>query len=117
MYIVVVGGGMVGGDLARRLLEGKHDIVLVDLQGEVCKRVYAETGVLAIQGTGSDIEVLREARAIQPQLQGILITAYPSWETAVESMKLGAVDYLPKPFNLDTLEGLIHKALVPVEAR
>jgi NADH oxidase (H2O2-forming) len=60
------------------------------------------------------IEVLREARALRPQLQGILITAYPSWETAVESMKLGAVDYLSKPFNLDTLENLVHKALVPV---
>jgi CheY-like chemotaxis protein len=63
------------------------------------------------------IEILREARAIKPQLRGILITAYPSWETAVESMKLGAIDYLPKPFNLDTLEGLIRKALVPVEIK
>jgi len=61
MYIVVVGGGMVGGDLARRLLEGKHDVVMVDHQEEVCKRVYAETGVLAIQGSGSDIEVLKDA--------------------------------------------------------
>lgn len=63
MYIVVVGGGMVGGDLARRLLEGKHDVVLIDLKEDVCKRAYAETGVLAIQGSGSDIEVLREAGA------------------------------------------------------
>jgi len=63
------------------------------------------------------IEVLREARAQRPQLQGILITAYPSWETAVESMKLGAIDYLSKPFSLDTLEKLVERALVPVEAR
>ena len=65
----------------------------------------------------SGIEVLREARALRPQLQGILITAYPSWEIAVESMKLGAVDYLSKPFSMDTLENLIHKALVPVELK
>ncbi len=63
------------------------------------------------------IEVLREARARRPQLQGILITAYPSWETAVESMKLGAIDYLSKPFSLDTLEKLVQRALVPVEPR
>jgi len=63
------------------------------------------------------IEILREARVQRPQLQGILITAYPSWETAVESMKLGAIDYLSKPFSLDTLEKLVQKALVPVEAR
>jgi CheY-like chemotaxis protein len=63
------------------------------------------------------IEVLREARAYRPELQGIIITAYPSWETAVESMKLGAVDYLSKPFSLDKLEELIERALVPLEAR
>jgi pyruvate/2-oxoglutarate dehydrogenase complex dihydrolipoamide dehydrogenase (E3) component/ActR/RegA family two-component response regulator len=63
------------------------------------------------------IEILREARVIKPQLQGILITAYPSWETAVESMKLGAIEYLPKPFSLDALEALICKALVPVEIK
>ncbi len=63
MYIVVVGGGMVGGDVARRLLEGKHDVVLVDLDADVCRSIYAETGVVAIQGSGSDIEVLREAGA------------------------------------------------------
>jgi len=61
------------------------------------------------------IEVLREARGHRPELQGILITAYPTWEAAVESMKLGAVDYLSKPFNLDTLEELVQKALIPVE--
>ncbi len=62
------------------------------------------------------LEVLRESRAQRPQLQGILITAYPSWETSVESMKLGAVDCLSKPFNLDGLEKLVQKALIPVEA-
>ena len=75
-----------------------------------------EPGLLdALEKNG--IEVLREARALRPQLQGILITAYPSWEIAVESMKLGAIDYLSKPFNLDTLEKLIQKALVPVETK
>jgi trk system potassium uptake protein TrkA len=61
MYIVVIGGGTVGGGLARRLLEGKHDVVLVDPREDVCKKLYAETGVVAIHGSGSDIEVLKEA--------------------------------------------------------
>lgn len=63
MYIVIVGAGMVGGDLARRLLEGKHDVVVIDIDENVCHQIYAETGVLAIQGSGSEIEVLKEAGA------------------------------------------------------
>jgi DNA-binding response OmpR family regulator len=61
------------------------------------------------------LEVLREAKAQKPKINGIIITAYPSIETAVEAMKLGAVDYLPKPFSLDALEKLIQKTLGPVQ--
>jgi NADH oxidase (H2O2-forming) len=86
-------------------------------QGEEALKLIGErdfgVAILDFRLPGKNgIEVLREARARKPQLQGILITAYPSWETAVESMKLGAVDYLSKPFNLDTLERLVQKALV-----
>jgi len=61
------------------------------------------------------LEVLREAKAQKPKINGIIITAYPSIETAVEAMKLGAVDYLPKPFSLDALEKLIQQTLGPVQ--
>jgi trk system potassium uptake protein TrkA len=61
MYIVVAGGGMVGGGLARRLLENKHDVVLIDPQKEVCDRVYAETGVVVINGSAARVEALKEA--------------------------------------------------------
>ena len=61
MYIVVVGGGMVGGRLVRRLSQGKHDVVLIDPHEDICKKVYAETGVVAIQGSGSNIEALKES--------------------------------------------------------
>lgn len=85
---------------------------------ELIKRRDFGVAILDFRLPGKNgIEVLREAREYRPQLQGIIITAYPSWETAVESMKLGAVDYLSKPFNLDTLEKLVQKALVPVEAK
>ena len=61
------------------------------------------------------LEVLREARAQKPQIKGIIITAYPSVETAVEAMKIGAIDYLPKPFSLDALEKVIEKTLGPLQ--
>ncbi len=61
------------------------------------------------------LEVLREAREQNPKLTGVIITAYPSIETAVEAMKVGAIDYLSKPFSLDALEELIKKTLGPVQ--
>jgi CheY-like chemotaxis protein len=61
------------------------------------------------------LEVLREAKAQRPKINGIIITAYPSVETAVEAMKLGVVDYLTKPFSLDALEKLIQQTLGPIQ--
>jgi trk system potassium uptake protein len=61
MYIVVAGGGMVGGRLVRRLLEKKHDVVMIDTDREVCNKLYAETGVVAVNGKATKIDILLEA--------------------------------------------------------
>jgi len=72
--------------------------------------------ILDLKLPGKDgIEVLREAKERRPQLKGIIITAYPSIETAVEATKIGAIDYLTKPVSLDALEELIRKTLGPVQ--
>ena len=61
MYIVVAGGGMVGGRLVRRLLEKRHDVVMIDTDREICNKLYAETGVVAVNGKATRIDVLKEA--------------------------------------------------------
>jgi CheY-like chemotaxis protein/ferredoxin len=72
--------------------------------------------ILDLRLPGKDgLEVLREARAKHPQLKGVIITAYPSVETAVEAIKHGAVDYLPKPFDLNRLEEIIRESLGPLQ--
>jgi len=72
--------------------------------------------VLDLRLPGKDgLEVLREATAQNPKFKGIIITAYPSVETAVEAMKIGAVDYIVKPFAPDALEKAIGKVLGPVQ--
>ena len=58
----------------------------------------------------SGIEVLRAAKEVHPQILVILTTAYASVETAVEAMRLGAFNYLIKPFPPETLETIIEKA-------
>src|SRR6266581_7724260 len=52
----------------------------------------------------SGVEVLRAAKRIDQDILGIMITAFASTDTAVEAMRLGACDYLSKPFDVDLLK-------------
>ncbi|MBA7630627.1 Regulator of RpoS [subsurface metagenome] len=89
-------------------------------EGEEALKAIAQQdfsiALLDLKLPGKDgIEVLREAREKSPALKGIIITAYPSLESAVEAVKVGAVDYLPKPLDLNQLEKLIRDILGPVQ--
>ena len=59
------------------------------------------------------ITLLKEIRAGYPGLAVIMITGYPSIGSAVDCVKLGALDYLVKPFSLDDLDVAIKKAGPP----
>lgn len=58
----------------------------------------------------SGIELLRKVKESSPQTLVIVMTAYGTIETAVEAMRLGAFNYLLKPFTPDAIETLIEKA-------
>ncbi|UCD34381.1 MAG: sigma-54-dependent Fis family transcriptional regulator [Nitrospiraceae bacterium] len=57
------------------------------------------------------LDVLRQAAAEQLDIPSIMITAFATVQTAVEAMKLGAYDYITKPFNLEELYITVKKAL------
>jgi two-component system response regulator HydG len=57
------------------------------------------------------IEVLKKFNEKSPDTTVIMITAYASHETAIEAMKLGAYDYITKPFKIDEIKLVIKKAL------
>jgi DNA-binding NtrC family response regulator len=85
------------GEEALELIEKQDfDILVIDV------RLPGKTG----------LQVLREVRESKPYIKSIVITAYPSAESAVEAMKLGAIDYLAKPVAPDNLEALIRETLV-----
>ncbi|HYM22794.1 MAG TPA: sigma-54 dependent transcriptional regulator [Vicinamibacterales bacterium] len=52
----------------------------------------------------SGVDVLRAAKKVDQDILGIMITAFASTDTAVEAMRLGACDYLSKPFDIDLLK-------------
>jgi NADH-quinone oxidoreductase subunit E len=101
------------------LTESGYQVATVE-NGEEALRTITEQDfgllILDLRLPGKDgLHVLKEARASRPELKGIIITAYPSLETAVEAMKEGAVDYLAKPVDLNQLEKLIEETLGPVQ--
>ncbi len=56
------------------------------------------------------IDLLKKIKEVSPQTIVVVITAYATVENAVEAMKLGAFNYLLKPFTPDTIETIIDKA-------
>ena len=61
MYITVAGGGRIGRGLAKRLVEAKHDVVVIDQSKATCESIYAEYGALTINGNATDLAVLENA--------------------------------------------------------
>ncbi len=90
------------GEEALELIEKQDfDILVIDM------RLPGKTG----------LQVLREVKESKPYVKSIVITAYPSAESAVEAMKLGATDYLIKPVAPDNLERLIRETILKHRGR
>jgi DNA-binding NtrC family response regulator len=89
------------GEAAVRIIEpGRFHVAITDL---------SMTGITGMQ-------VLEHARRVDPDLAVIMITAYGSEKIAVQAMKLGAVDYLPKPFDNDEVRMVVRRVMETVRA-
>ncbi len=63
------------------------------------------------------IELLRRIRTFYPRTAVLMLTQYGTVETAVEAMRLGAVDYLTKPFHVDDLSKRLQRVVEQIEMR
>jgi CheY-like chemotaxis protein len=64
----------------------------------------------------SGLDLLRALKELRPNVNVIMVTGYPTIKTAVQSVKMGAFDYLPKPFTPADLRGLVARAFKKAEA-
>jgi YesN/AraC family two-component response regulator len=64
----------------------------------------------------SGLDLLKSLRAKCPDLIVIMITGYPTIKTAVQSIKIGAFDYIPKPFTPAELRSLVSRAFKKIES-
>jgi len=98
-YEVVTAGN--GEDALRIAREEQPDLVLLDIQ---------------LPGI-SGLEVLEKLKETDEEIIVIMVTAHGALETAVHAMRLGAYDYINKPFNLDEMAIVIRKALETSDLR
>ncbi len=66
---------------------------------------------------GSGIDLIESAHEDQPDLPVIVVTAYGNVTDAVRAMRLGAMEYMQKPFELEAMTVLVDKALAQVKIR
>ena len=104
-----------------------RDLLAITLQKAGYAVTLAEGGAAAMEAIRRDpfdaiitdlrmpkvdgLQVLRCAKDLSPDTAVIMVTAMASTETAVEAMKLGAYDYITKPFKLDEVNLIIKNAL------
>lgn len=84
-----------GDEAIEKFSEKRFDMVITDVK----------------MVNSSGIQVLKEIKKRSPETPVILITAYGTIDNAVEAMKLGAFDYLIKPFSIDALEDVVKRGL------
>ncbi len=110
-------------DDERTMLEACHEVLATE--GFILREADSgEAALEAIHGESFDLmildlkmpridgmEILRRVQRESPGTAIVVITGYPSVDTAVEAMKLGAADFLPKPFTPEVLRFTVRRAL------
>ena len=101
--------------LAIMLRQEGHEVAAVDGGAQAIETLKREAFDLVITDLRmrevDGLAVLRAAKEHSPETVVVVITAFASTETAVEAMKLGAYDYLTKPFKMDEIKLILANAL------
>ena len=109
--VLIVDDEKIMREYLRDWLKDSYDVTTAETGEETIELVKNhdfDALILDVRLMGkSGIEVLREVKQIKPQINSIIMTAYPSLELAVEAMKAGAAEFIVKPFPPDKLEKLI----------
>ncbi|HVR76641.1 MAG TPA: sigma-54 dependent transcriptional regulator [Planctomycetota bacterium] len=105
-------------DLLSMLLEASGYNVLLASNVEEAMRVFsAEKGrinlvIQDLKMPGADgADLLRWLKVEDPDLPVIIITAFSTWDSAVDAMRLGAFDYIRKPFDTDAIRSVVARGL------
>jgi putative two-component system response regulator len=106
---------MIYSVIARRLANEGYACVMANNGREALGHFYKDNFSLIISDIRmpemNGLELLRNVKAIRPNTMVIIMTAYPEMEMAVEAIRLGATDFIIKPFDLELVVFSVKKAL------
>jgi two-component system response regulator PilR (NtrC family) len=92
-----------------------HEVVTAsDVKGALARTAQTPFDLVITDlrlGRESGIEILRQVKASSPATEVVMVTAFATTENAIQAMKLGAYDYVLKPFKVDELKLVVDKAL------
>ncbi len=113
--ILIVDDEISVRDSLRMIFKKDFQVIAATNGQEALEKVEAEEPdliLLDILMPGIDgVEVLRKVREAHPSIPAIMVTATKTVRTAVEAMKLGAYDYVTKPFDVEELRLIVGRAL------
>jgi two-component system, NtrC family, response regulator PilR len=103
-------------EVLKILLEGEHYNVIAASDGleglALLDRDIFDLVITDMKMPKADgFEVLKKVKETSPETVVIMVTAFGNKETAIEAMKLGAYDYISKPFNIDEIRLIVKKAI------
>ena len=101
--------------LVRAFGENSYHVEAVEDAEVALKRIKEDSFNLLITDLKmpkvGGIDVLKEIKRINPYIEVIIITGYPTIELAVEAVKIGAFDFICKPFDLEQMKTTVTKCL------
>jgi CheY-like chemotaxis protein len=111
---------------------GLRHLMMFDFNSRGYRTETAATGLLALQMAQTErfdlalcdfrmpgidgLETLRQLKRLQPDLDVVMVTGYPSPEAAEEALRFGASDYVAKPYNLDYLAYVFNQVIATRQA-
>src|ERR671924_2391530 len=114
-HILVVDDEMGPRESLKMILHPYYNVHVAERGGqavEMLKQIPVDLVTLDLKMPGfSGINVLEKVKQHDPDIEAIIITGYGSLDTAIEGLRLGAFDYISKPFDVNHILALVRRGL------
>ncbi|MGD8740283.1 MAG: response regulator, partial [Desulfobacterales bacterium] len=103
-------------NVAKILSKNQYEVTQAMSAQEALEKMAKESFSLLISDIvmpeKNGLELLKMVKKEWPLTKAVMMTAYASTDTAIKAIRLGALDYIPKPFTPDELRSTVEQALI-----
>jgi len=114
--ILVVDDEVGPREALRMILQNKYNVLTTENPQEAMDTVSSGSVDIVLLDIKmpriNGLTLLKAMKAIAPDIEVVLVTAYPNTQSAIEAMEYGAYDYIIKPFDKDKIEAVVRKGII-----